>query len=238
MYNDNSCKMEYNGGKNMRTLKTLDGISDGKLYDIEDYVKADTCGCNGCYTCCHKVGDLVELTPFDAYEIVSHLGRSFDELLGDKLALQKNNKLMLPYLKMVGETEQCSFLNEVGRCSIHGQRPNICRLFPLGRVYENNDFKYFLQVDTCIMSDLKDIKVKEWIGIANYNENKMFILAWYQLLKALNFRLKFVYDETELEEINKYMLDTFYGIQVKEGEDFYTAFFNILPEAKKRLGIL
>lgn len=222
----------------MRTLKTLEGISDGKLYDIEDYVKADTCGCNGCYTCCHRVGDLVELTPFDAYEIVSHLGVSFDELLGDKLALQKNNKLMLPYLKMVGKTQQCSFLNESGRCSIHGQRPNICRLFPLGRVYENDDFKYFLQVGTCVMPDLKEIKVNEWIGIINYNENKIFILTWYKLLKALNFRLKFVYDEAELEAMNKYVLDTFYRIEVKKGEDFYTAFFRILPEAKERLGIL
>ena len=103
----------------MRTLKTLEGISDGKLYDIEDMVQADTCGCNGCYTCCHKVGDLVELTPFDAYEIKRAVGSSFDTLLGDKIALQPNGKLQLPYLKMVGETEQCSFLNAEGRCSMH-----------------------------------------------------------------------------------------------------------------------
>ena len=25
---------------------------------------------------------------------------------------------------------------------IHSKRPNICRLFPLGRVYKDNDFKY------------------------------------------------------------------------------------------------
>lgn len=222
----------------MRKIKTLDGISDGKLYDIEDYVNADTCGCNGCYTCCHRVGDLVELTPFDAYEIVTHLNIPFDKLLGNKLALQKNNKIKLPYLKMVGDTEQCSFLSEVGRCTIHGHRPNICRLFPLGRVYENDDFKYFLQLNTCVMSELQPIKVSEWIGIKNYGENKNFILAWYKLLKALNFRLKFVYDDKELQAINAYVLDTFYRIKIEEEEDFYTAFFRILPEAKRHLGIL
>ncbi len=31
----------------MRPVNILDKISDGKLYDIEDMVKADTCGCNG-----------------------------------------------------------------------------------------------------------------------------------------------------------------------------------------------
>ena len=230
--------MKMRKGNIMRTLKTLEGISDGKLYEIEDYVKADTCGCNGCYTCCHQVGDLVELTPFDVYEIVTYVQKSFDELLGNKLALQTNNKMLLPYLKMEGETQQCSFLNESGRCSIHGHRPNICRLFPLGRVYENDDFKYFLQVGTCVMPDLKEIKVKEWIGIANYEENKTFILEWYKLLKALKFRMKFVYDDAELQAMNTYLLDTFYRLEVKEGEDFYTAFFNVLPEAKQRLGII
>ncbi len=222
----------------MRTLKTLEGISDGQLYDLEDMVKADTCGCNGCYTCCHQVGDLVELTPFDAYELGRALGQSFEALVGHKVALQKSNKLQLPYLKMVGETQQCSLLNEEGRCSVHAYRPNICRLFTLGRVYENNDFKYFLQVNTCVMSDLQPIKVKEWIGIANYNENKTFILAWYQFLKALHFRMKFVYDEAEIQEMSQYVLDTFYYMDVKENEDFYTVFFEQLPKAKVKLGIL
>ncbi len=49
----------------MRPVNILDKISDGKLYDIEDMVKADTCGCNGCSDCCKDVGDLVMLTPFE-----------------------------------------------------------------------------------------------------------------------------------------------------------------------------
>ena len=49
----------------MKSINILDEISDGKLYDIEDIVKADTCGCDGCSDCCHDVGELVVLTPFD-----------------------------------------------------------------------------------------------------------------------------------------------------------------------------
>ena len=40
----------------MRSINILDEISDGKLYDIEDIVKADTCGCDGCNDCCCDVG--------------------------------------------------------------------------------------------------------------------------------------------------------------------------------------
>lgn len=222
----------------MKVLRSLEGISDGRIYDIEDTVKADAGGCNGCSACCHGVGDLVELTPFDVYEMVSHLNVSFDELLVDKLELRENNKILLPHLKMQSDSERCSFLNVEDRCSIHGHRPNICRLFPLGRVYEDDNFKYFLQVDSCTKPNLREVKVKEWIGIENYGANKAFILDWYRLLKALTFRLKFVRDTKELEEINKYLLDTFYRISLKDGEDFYSAFSRCLPEAKNRLGII
>ncbi|MEF9958727.1 MAG: YkgJ family cysteine cluster protein [Niameybacter sp.] len=222
----------------MNSRMTLEGISDGKVYDIEDWVAADAGGCNGCSACCHDVGDLVVLTPFDIYEMTRRQKASFDDLLVDKIELREKNRIWLPHLKMQEETKRCSFLNEEDRCTIHGQRPNICRLFPLGRVYEDDDFKYFLQVGNCTKPSLTKVQVKEWIGIENYAENKAFILAWHRLLKALTFRLKFVRDEEELAAINQYLLDTFYRKLVKEGEDFYVAFAKCLPEAKNQLNIL
>ena len=160
-----------------------------------------------------------------------------DELLGDKIQLRTNNKISLPYLKMQDKNKKCSFLNNEGRCMIHSKRPNICRLFPLGRVYKDNDFKYFLQVGNCPKKDLKDVKVSEWVGIENYNENKKFILEWYNFIKALTFRLKFVRDEKELDEINQILLDRFYRVDTNEG-DFYSIFSKTLPKVKNRLGII
>ena len=220
----------------MRSINILDEISDGKLYDIEDMVKADTCGCDGCSDCCHDVGDLVMLTPFDVYEITSYLGVDFDELLDDKIQLREDNKILLPYLKMQDKNKYCSFLNKEGRCMIHSKRPNICRMFPLGRVYKNDDFKYFLQIENCPKDNLEDVKVGDWLGIKNYYENKKFILEWHKFLKALTFRLKFMRDEKEIEEVNKIILDNFYRIRI-EG-DFYNEFMKCLPEVKNRLGII
>ena len=220
----------------MRTTNILNEISDGKLYDIEDMVKADTCGCNGCSDCCKDVGDLVVLTPFDIYEMTTYLNTDFDKLLGDKILLRENNKITLPYLKMQDENKNCSFLDKNGRCTIHSKRPNICRLFPLGRAYQDNDFKYFLQVDNCPKEELKDVKVADWINIENYNENKKFILEWYKFIKALTFRLKFVRDEDEIENINQILLDSFY--RVKIDNDFYKSFEELLPKVKNKLGII
>lgn len=220
----------------MSTINILNEISDGKLYEIDDIVKADTCGCDGCSDCCRDVGDLVVLTPFDIYEITSYLGVKFDDLLGDKIQLRENNKILLPYLKMQEKNKYCSFLNKEGRCMIHSKRPNICRMFPLGRVYKNDDFKYFLQIGNCPKDNLKDIKVKNWIGIENYSENKKFILEWHKFIKALTFRLKFVIDENEINEVNQIILDNFYRIKI-EG-NFYGEFMKCLPEVKNKLGII
>lgn len=222
----------------MKSINILDEISDGKLYDINDIVKADTCGCDGCSDCCHDVGDLVVLTPFDIYEIVNYLNTTFDELIGNKIELRENNKILLPYLKMNDENKKCSFLSEENRCTIHSKRPNICRLFPLGRAYQDDDFKYFLQIGNCPKEELKDVKIEKWIGIENYNENKKFILEWYKFIKALTFRLKFVRDENEINEINKTLIDNCYRIEIKEDEDFYSVFSKRLPEVKNRLGII
>ena len=221
----------------MRSINILEEISDGKLYDIEDTVKADTCGCDGCNDCCCDVGELVVLTPFDVYEMVNHLGVGFDELLNNKIELRNNNKILLPHLKMQ-DNKRCSFLNKEGRCIIHSKRPNICRLFPLGRVYKDDDFKYFLQVGNCPKEDLKDVKVDKWLGIENYDKNKQFILEWHKFIKALTFRLKFVRDEKELEEINKVILDNCYRIEVKDGENFYSLFAQSLPKIKNILGVI
>ena len=47
----------------MRREQTLEEISDGKLYDSNDMVKADCHDCEGCCDCCQGMGDSVILYP-------------------------------------------------------------------------------------------------------------------------------------------------------------------------------
>ena len=75
--------------------------------------------------------------------------RLFETLLAGKIELNVVDGIILPNLKMAGAEDGCGFLTEEGRCGIHPFRPGICRLFPLGRYYEENGFRYFLQVHEC-----------------------------------------------------------------------------------------
>lgn len=221
----------------MKTHVNIDAISDGRTYDINDMAEAGTSGCDSCSACCHAVGGLVALTPYDVFQMTKHLGMSFDDLLEKHVTLRTDGKLKIPHLVMTGVDEACTFLDVAGRCGIHGFRPDICRLFPLGRVYEGDDFHYILLKDACIKPDLSMVNVGEWIGIPDHDTYKTFIMAWYKLLKALAFRMKFVREDAEILSISKDLMDTFYRMD-SSTDDFYGAFFDLLPEAKKRLGIL
>ena len=130
----------------------LSEISDGKLYDANDMVKADCKGCEGCSACCRGMGKSIVLDPLDVHRLTTGLGVPFEALLSQHIELNVVDGLILPNLKMTESADACPFLNAQGRCSIHAYRPGICRLFPLGRFYENDSFQYFLQLSGGINS--------------------------------------------------------------------------------------
>ena len=122
----------------------LNEISDGRLYTANDMVKADCMGCQGCASCCQGMGDSIVLDPYDMYRLCMGLKTTPAALLASSLELGVVDGLILPHLKMNGNTDSCMYLNKDSRCSIHPFRPGFCRLFPLGRYYENNSFSYLL----------------------------------------------------------------------------------------------
>ena len=113
----------------------LNEISDGRLYTANDMVKADCMGCQGCASCCQGMGDSIVLDPYDMYRLCMGLKTTPAALLASSLELGVVDGLILPHLKMNGNTDSCMYLNKDSRCSIHPFRPGFCRLFPLGRYY-------------------------------------------------------------------------------------------------------
>ena len=153
----------------MKRNVSLEEISDGRLYGPNDMVKADCHGCKGCSKCCQGMGSSIIMDPFDVYRLTTGLGKSMEQLLQKEIELNVVDGVILPNLKMNGDKESCAFLNEEGRCSIHAYRPGICRLFPLGRYYENGSFKYFLQTGECTAVHSK-VKVSKWIDTPNLSK--------------------------------------------------------------------
>lgn len=92
------------------------------------------------------MGKSIVLDPYDIYMLKKCLKRNFDELINSVIELSVTDNLILPNLLLTGEDEHCTLLDDNGRCSIHESRPGFCRMFPLGRIYENGTFNYFYRL--------------------------------------------------------------------------------------------
>lgn len=209
----------------MKRNVSLEEISDGRLYNRNDMVKADCHGCRGCFKCCTGMGNSVILDPYDAYRLQSGLGKGAPQLLEEgALELNVTGGVILPNLKMVGQEERCFFLDGEGRCSIHGSRPGLCRLFPLGRFYENGDFKYFLQTGQCTDSGRTKIKVSKWIDTPDQEKNHDFICAWHSLLKQLEEEIAGAEEMEKAKRLNMKLLQLFFMTSYEAERDFYEQF--------------
>ena len=217
----------------MRRNIRLEEISDGRLYTANDMVKADCRDCEGCSACCQNM-EAVVLDPLDIANLCQGLGKTFEELMGSAIELKLVDGVILPHLKMTGEEETCSFLDQNGRCSVHSFRPGICRLFPLGRYYSEEGLRYFLQVHECRKEDRSKIKVKKWLGIPDLASYEKYILQWHAFLQTCEEAMKTLDDENQ-RIFQLYILRTFY--QTPYGQEFYQEFYQRMCELKARLGL-
>ncbi|XCP84160.1 YkgJ family cysteine cluster protein [Roseburia hominis] len=225
----------------MKRQVDLKEISDGRLYGSNDLVKADCGDCAGCFACCCNMGQSIILDPLDVFRLTKGLNMSFEELLAGKVELHVVDGLILPNLKMQTENARgvaegpeeaggkCGFLSESGRCTIHAIRPGICRLFPLGRYYENGGFQYFLQVHECRKENRAKVKVKKWIDTPELKRYEKFVNDWHYFLMDMEERVK--ENPWEMKAVSMEILKRFYLIPYEEG-DFYSQFEARLREAE------
>lgn len=199
-------------------------ISDGNLYTSNDMVKADCGGCQGCSACCQGMGSSITLDPLDIFRLCCGLHTDFNGLMVDKIELNIVDSLILPNLKMAsGDTEACAFLDEKGRCSIHAYRPGICRLFPLGRIYEDGSFKYFLQVHECTKPNKSKVKIKKWMDTPDLKRYEQFICDWHYYLKDQQKQVEA--DPEKIKQISMEILNRFYLAPYDVARDFYEQFY-------------
>lgn len=209
----------------MKRNVSLEEISDGRLYGYHDMVKADCHGCRGCHKCCTGMGDSVILDPYDMWRLQKGLHKSLQELLAEgKAELHVVDGCILPNLAMRGAEEACGFLDGEGRCSIHAFRPGVCRLFPLGRYYEDGDFRYFLQKGECSAANRSKVKVSKWIDTPEPGKYHDFLCTWHYLLKDVEEAVRGQEDSEYSRALNMSLLGIFYFEEYAGEDDFYGMF--------------
>ena len=240
----------------MKRYVSLEEISDGKLYTANDMVKADCLGCQGCSRCCHEMGDTILLDPYDVWRFQKGLGKDAQTLLAENvIALRVVDGAIVPHLKMkpisgnaaiarvgaaqaaqssaTGEGEErCPFLNDQGWCTVHEWRPGLCRLFPLGRYYEEDGFQYFLQKSECDHPKAK-VKISKWLDVPELPKYEEYVLKWHRVLKRTESLQQENEDDAFAKNLNMFLLKTFFLAPYEGGEDFYAQFERRLDAWKK-----
>lgn len=221
----------------MKRQVSIEEIWDGRFYGPNDMVKAGCDDCKGCSDCCKGMGNSIILDPLDVHRLSVGLGMEAESLLKEHLELNVVDGVILPNLKQGGTEEACTFLNEEGRCRIHAFRPGVCRLFPLGRCYENGSFRYFLQAGECKKEPKTKVKLKKWLDTTGLKQYEDYVTEWHYFLEALEAVLKDILDSPMARKINLFVLNTFYLTPYEKDKDFYLQFEERLSKARQFVGI-
>ena len=221
----------------MKRYVDLSQVSDGKLYTAGDMVRVGCNDCEGCSACCHNMGNTIVLDPYDIYNLIKGLGISMDGLMQEIAEYNVADGIILPNLAMSGKEDKCYFLSKEGRCSIHEFRPGICRIFPLGRIYDDGGYKYFNQIHECKKGSRSKVKIKNWIGVPEYDKYEKFIWDWHFFLNSLSEIITESGDETMARNASMAVLNIFYRKEYDVNSDFYGQFYSRLEYMKTSLGM-
>ena len=131
--------------------------------------------------CCSDVN--IFLTPYDVIRLKNRLKISSQEFL-DKytfLPIDENQNYPVVMLKMnVNEEKTCPFVSSEG-CTVYGDRPWPCRMYPLGiaspkeiGVNGDEEFYFILEEPVCQgYNEERNLTVNDWIQdqqVEEYNE--------------------------------------------------------------------
>ena len=194
------------------------------LYSNNEMARLGCNECSGCSSCCRGMGQSIVLDPYDIYQLQAATGQTFAQLMQDMIELHVEDGLILPSVRMQDGTDACGFLNSVGRCSIHAHRPGLCRLFPLGRNYDDRGLRYFLLEDACRIQNRTKVKIKKWLGIDSLSKYEEFLIMWHDLRKRVRSQIMERQSDDYTQEINVKLLETYYRKPYDVERDFYTQF--------------
>ena len=217
--------------------ESLEELTDGGKYTADSVVKVDPDGCRGCHLCCEVVEDTIILDPYDICALARGLGKSFQELMQREIALGVCDGIILPHLNLVEKENasgrHCVFLGQEGemqgRCLIHSFRPGFCRLFPMGRLYEEEGFSYVLLKNECPYQDKKECSVRAWLGIEELEQYEAYVLEWHSFIARIREQLP-QENEEDRQKISLFLLQSFYLTSYREG--FYEDFGERLKKVK------
>ncbi len=140
--------------------------------------------CQMCGNCCRNRSQPIALMGYDTFNIAKALGVTIGEVFDKYVRVEIGKELPFPtvYLKERLDSS-CSLLRK-GKCMVQQDKPVVCRVYPLGRMYYKNKFVYFTQNDCCSGSGKNKIKLKDWLENFNLEELDEVSALWTKMFSC------------------------------------------------------
>lgn len=172
---------------NEKDLKQLNYLGENDRFSF---------GCTCCGTCCRHRNDII-LTAYDLWHIAGYLQKSIEEIIKEYCEIYIGNTSRLPIVRIKprGTQNICPFLIR-NKCVIHTVKPEICAIFPLGRIQMegSKEIRYFLQNIRCGKKD-KTYTLETWLEKSGITKDSQECSRnWKKVLHALFYVAKIIDD--------------------------------------------
>ena len=107
----------------------------------------------------------------------------------------------------------------------------ICRVFPLGRIYEDGNVTYFLQREACKKSNRTKVKVSKWLDTPELKKYHCFLADWHSLKKAAEQICK-EGEENSAKTVNLFLLNLFFRKPYGAERNFFEQFYERIQQAE------
>ena len=193
---------------------------NNKKYGHDDMAPIGCDDCRDCDSCCHGMGDTIVQDPYDMWlfcknmRVAGGAQITFELLISEDgpWELSYQDGVVLPNIKMV-EDGRCPFLNDK-RCTIHPVRSGLCRLFPLGRSFDDDKIDYYVMGGRygCEMhsDEMSMVRIKDWLGYPDIDRYEMFQVSWHEIKANIRDAASELSYE-EYRHLQERLLDVFYS---------------------------
>ena len=146
--------------------------------------------CAMCGNCCRNRKDPILVTGLDIFRIAQALGTTTEKVIAEKLEGYLGDTSHLPVFVLKERLDgSCSLLRQ-GRCTVHKNKPIVCAMHPLGRMYnvQEGSFHYFVSPGRCKgrADSERTWTLQEWLDEFGIRDLDKESLAWNDLLTAIS----------------------------------------------------
>jgi len=170
--------------------------------------------CKICGNCCRNREEPIMLAGYDIFKMSRALSLEPVKFISKYTEWYVGSNSNLPVVILKPRyTGGCPLLRN-GKCQVQENKPIVCALYPLGRMFiagEEENFGYFQQPFSCGFKNGKEHTLKEWLDKFKIREWDEASILWAKTIARCAMAMKDMHQDTPLfAGILTVLLNVFY----------------------------